>query len=165
MFILKRKPTTSTMAVALILAAVAGAVAVGMASASSDRSGQSGTLSAASNLENTCTIAAQVSYQSVTLDQAVAAGPRALNAKTNALAAEPGSSAVEEAAGLAHSQSWPMVDGRNVVLVRLVNVAPVPIFGPPKPGPMLMSTPSCVIAVYDADTGDKIVEWQTLPIP
>jgi hypothetical protein len=149
----------------IIVVAAVGAIGVGFASASPGSSGHPSSDLRSANPQTVCTIASEFVYEGVTLDKTVPAGPKALTAKNNALADEPGAAVVEEVLGRANSSSVPVVNGHDVVVLRLTNVAPVPIFGPPTDGPAVMSKPSCVIAVYDADSGDKLVEWQTLPLP
>jgi hypothetical protein len=149
----------------VVLAVSGGVLAVGLVNAASSGRHQA-VSSQAADLENTCTIDAQASYEGITLDRTIAVGKQASAAQTTALAAEPGSSVVEEQSGRARSNAWPIVDGHNVVVMRLDGAASVPIFGPPgTAGDVIMSKPSCVIAIYDADTGAKLVELQTLPLP
>lgn len=162
---MKRITVLLASSVSVVLALSGSVLAVDLVNAASSGTPQA-VSSQPTDLENTCTIAAQASYDGITLDRNVAAGVQASTARTNALAAEPGSSVSEQQMGRAHSSVWPIVDGHNVVVMRLANAASVPVFGPPGTAThVIMSTPSCVIAIYDADTGAKLVELQTLPLP
>ena len=121
--------------------------------------------SSRADLENTCTIDAQAVYEGITLDRSVPAGNLASVAEGNALAAEPGATVMETQTGRAASDTIPVVNGHNVVLVRLANVAPVMMGGPAGTAATkaAFASPSCDIAIYDADTGDLLVEMKTVP--
>jgi hypothetical protein len=121
--------------------------------------------SSIADLENTCTIDAQTAYEGISLDRSVSPGGLASVAEANALATEPGASVAEVQTGRASSSTIPVVNGHNVVLVRMDNVAPVPIFGPANTGltKAVTSAPSCDIAIYDTDTGGLLVDMKTLP--
>src|SRR5664279_4400359 len=159
---LKLRSKSTVSVGSLLFGVVALLVAIGIASVPHPGSTESQTSLGVGSVGETCTIAAQTASIGIALDETVAAGSNAIAALTNALAAEPGSSVVEERTGLARSGTIPIVNAHNVVIVRLAGVGAMPVTGPVGAGQVRMSTPSCVIAVYDADNGNKLVEFGTL---
>ncbi len=79
-------------------------------------------------------------------------------------AQEPGSSVAEYVVAHMESSQIPSLNGRDGVLMRLVNVPPEPIVGPVGQQPM-MAAVQCAVSIYDADTGAFLLGYRSLASP
>jgi hypothetical protein len=104
-----------------------------------------------------------MNVMNVQLDRSVPPGRMVGDADRNVQDAHPGARAVEEMVGRAHSAQLPIVENHSVVILRVEGEEDLPIGGPvDTTHPVVMGRVSCAIAVYDSDTGEFLVEWQTL---
>lgn len=118
---------------------------------------------AATGPNRPCTIDAELNVVNVQLDRSVPPGQMIADAHRSLQNAHPGASVVEQMVGRAHSAQLPIVENRNVVILRVEGEEDRPIGGPVDTShSVVMGRVSCAVAVYDSDTGEFLVEWQSL---
>jgi hypothetical protein len=113
-----------------------------------------------------CTINAQMLRLNIQIDNTVPPGRMVAAAHKNLKSAHPHARVVEEKVGRAHSGQIPSVDGQNVVVLRVEGEEDMPIGAPVDfsggATKHLMGQVSCAVAFYDSNTGEFIVEVQSL---
>jgi hypothetical protein len=92
----------------------------------------------------------------IMVDSSVAAGPNVAAALSNVQKDSPNAVVEEQITGSVSSAETPILDGHNVIALRLANTGDQIAAGPPRKGPQEIATPICAVAFYDANTGERL---------